>query len=141
MSETKSFALDFDLPFPPKKVWRALTEPALMAKWIMPNNLKDAPKLGDSFQFKFDGPANEWWDGITHCEVQALELHKRIQYTWRGGPLDTVVEWTLFETPDGTRLHLVHSGFKPTDGHAQGGAEMGWKQKSKTLAKILGELS
>lgn len=139
MSDQTEFALDFDLPFPPKKVWRALTEPALMAKWIMPTDLVEA-KVGEKFKFT-SGYSSQWWDGIVHCEVKALELHKRIQYTWAGGPLDTVVTWTLSETASGTRLHLEQSGFKPGDKQAFGGAKQGWASKIETLTKTLEELS
>ena len=29
-------SFEFDLNHPPKKVWRALTDPALLAQWLLP---------------------------------------------------------------------------------------------------------
>lgn len=48
--ETRSIALDYDLPHPPAKVWRALTEPGLLAKWLMATDLR--PPVGNRFTFK-----------------------------------------------------------------------------------------
>lgn len=35
-SQTETIAFEFDLRHPPEKVWRALTEPALLAEWLLP---------------------------------------------------------------------------------------------------------
>ena len=43
--ETQSIVVDYDLPYPPEKVWRALTEPELLAAWLMQNDIK--PQLED----------------------------------------------------------------------------------------------
>jgi uncharacterized protein YndB with AHSA1/START domain len=34
-AETQSISMEFDLPHPPAKIWRALTEPELLAAWLM----------------------------------------------------------------------------------------------------------
>ena len=50
-SQTDSLAFDFDLPHSPEKVWRALTDPALLAEWLLPViGLKLEP--GAAFTFK-----------------------------------------------------------------------------------------
>ncbi len=49
-AETQSIAMEYDLPHPPAKVWRALTEPELLAAWLMVNNMR--PLVGHSFTFK-----------------------------------------------------------------------------------------
>ncbi|MGH7475971.1 MAG: SRPBCC family protein [Longimicrobiales bacterium] len=124
-AETRSISLEYDLPHPPAKVWRALTEPELLEKWLMANNMR--PTIGHSFTFRSE--PTPWWDGIVHCEVLELEPFERLRYTWRGGPLDTVVTWTLTPTPSGgTRLVLEHSGFKPGDEAAFDGASQGWQR-------------
>ena len=77
-------------PHPPAKVWRAVTEPELLAAWLMSNDM--GPLVGQTFTFR-DKPMR-WWDGIVHCEVLEIDLHKRLRYSWRAGALDTVVTWT-----------------------------------------------
>jgi uncharacterized protein YndB with AHSA1/START domain len=128
-ADTQSISLEYDLPHPPAKVWRALTEPELLAQWLMANDMR--PTVGHSFTFKAE--PTPWWDGIVHCEVLEIEPHKRLRYTWRSGPesspLDTVVTWTLTPTASGgTRLALEHSGFLSTNAFAFDGASKGWQR-------------
>jgi uncharacterized protein YndB with AHSA1/START domain len=35
-SRTESLSLEFDLRHSPEKVWRALTDPALLVEWLLP---------------------------------------------------------------------------------------------------------
>ena len=35
-SQSESISFDFDLQHPPEKVWRALTDPELLAQWLLP---------------------------------------------------------------------------------------------------------
>ena len=128
-AETKSISVKFDLPHPPVKVWRALTEPELLAEWLMATDMRAL--VGNSFTFKAE--PTPWWDGIVHCEVLEVDPPKRLRYTWRSGPepsgLDTVVIWTLTPTPSGgTRLALEHSGFLPANAFAFDGARKGWQR-------------
>jgi uncharacterized protein YndB with AHSA1/START domain len=39
-AETQSISMEYDLPYPPAKVWRALTEPELLAAWLMLNDMR-----------------------------------------------------------------------------------------------------
>lgn len=126
---TQSIRWEVEFSHRPEKVWRALTDPQLLALWLMRTDFQ--PMVGGRFTFRSD--PTPWWDGIVNSEVVALELHRRLQYTWKSGPdtspLDTVVTWTLTPTPSGgTRLTLEHTGFQPTQGHALGGARDGWKR-------------
>jgi uncharacterized protein YndB with AHSA1/START domain len=95
-------------PYPPERVWRALTDPEAIAQWLMPNNF--APRLGHKFMFT--SKPQPGWDGKTYCEVTELDPPRRLAYTWRGGPIDTLVTWTLEPVPEGTRLRLEHTGFR-----------------------------
>ncbi len=137
---TQSFSAQYDLPHPPAKVWRALTEPGLLARWLMPNDLR--PAVGETFTFKSD--PTPWWDGIVRCEVLEINPQKRIRYSWRSasGPsaLDTVVTWTLAPTPSGgTLLGLEHSGFRPADSQAFGGMTKGWPRLVGKLRVVLAQ--
>jgi uncharacterized protein YndB with AHSA1/START domain len=75
-------SVEYDLPHPPAKVWRTLTELELLAKWIMVNDMR--PVVGHRFTFK--AQPTPWWDGIVHSEVLEIDLHKRLHYSWRRGP-------------------------------------------------------
>jgi uncharacterized protein YndB with AHSA1/START domain len=138
-ADTQAISQQYDLPYPPAKVWRALTEPELLARWLMSTDLR--PVVGQSFTFKSE--PTPWWDGIVHCEVLESEPHQRLSYTWRSGPesspLDTVVTWTLTPTASGgTRLALEHSGFVPGNKFAFDGASTGWKRMvGERLSEVL----
>ncbi len=141
-AETQTISMNFDLPHPPAKVWRCLTEPALLAKWLMATDL--APVVGKVFTFK--APSGPGWDGTVNCEMQEVEPQKRIRYSWGGGGLEgTVVTWTLTPTESGgTLLHLEHSGFRRDKGQARffEGAKYGWQlMAGQRLGATLAELS
>lgn len=95
-------------PHPREKVWRALTEPELLARWLMPNDFE--ARVGHRFTFQAE-PA-PGFDGVVHCEVQELEPPVRLVLSWSGGPIDTVVTFVLEETPAGTTLTMEQSGFE-----------------------------
>jgi uncharacterized protein YndB with AHSA1/START domain len=114
MSDPKpddSVVVDCDLDHPPEKVWRALTEPELLAAWLLPNDIK--AEAGRRFTMRGAPGTDEPVD----CEVLAAEPPRLLRYSWRGRdgearPLDTVVTFTLDGTAaGGTRLRIVHSGF------------------------------
>ena len=142
MNKTETISLEYDLPHPPEKVWRALTDPDLLAKWLMANDIR--PVVGHRFTFRAE--PTPWWDGIVNCEVLEIEAHKRLRYSWRSGPqtspLDTVVVFTLTPTPSGgTRLALEHSGFIPGNAFALEGAKKGWQRMlGETLGSVLSRL-
>lgn len=125
-TQTQSLEFEFDLAHPAAKVWRTLTEPALLAKWVMPNDI--VPEVGRRFQFR--NQPTEWGDGIVDCEITLVEPPKRLSYTWAGGPpnmrIDTVVSYTLTPTETGTMLKIVQSGFVPGHRFAYEGARKGW---------------
>ena len=102
--------LRFEVVYPHaiEKVWRALTDSRAIAQWLMENDFE--PRLGRKFQF-WSKP-QPGWDGTSHCEVIELDPPRRIAYTWRGGPIDTVLRITLEPVAGGTRLVLEHTGFR-----------------------------
>lgn len=92
--------------FAPERVWRALTDAAAIARWLMPNNFE--PKVGHKFQFQDPNPHG---GGVINCEVLELDEPRKLVYTWDARGMNTVVTWTLEAVPGGTRLRLVHTGF------------------------------
>jgi uncharacterized protein YndB with AHSA1/START domain len=136
-SQTESISFEFDLPHSPEKVWRALTEPALLAEWLLPVfDLK--LERGAAFTFKTQPVAG--WDGIVQCRIAELETHRKLSYDWGVGDMATVVTFTLTPTTSGTRLTLVHSGFKPAQKKNFGGARYGWKMMGGKLVDLLGRI-
>src|SRR5579872_3213811 len=118
-SQSATISLEFDLPHKPEKVWRALTEPALLAEWLLPVVNMNLER-GAAFTFKTMPVGG--WDGIVHCRVADIDVNKKLSYDWGVGDMATVVTFTLEPTATGTRLSLVHSGFKPEQKHNFGGA-------------------
>ena len=105
--------LDEAIGAPPERVWRALTEPDLLARWLAPNDIRAI--VGERFTLRPGGAIGQQ---PIDCEVLEAEPPERLSYRWRGGEpgppdaLDTVVTWIIEPTADGgTRLRLIHDGF------------------------------
>ena len=138
-SQSESIGFEFDLHHSPEKVWRALTEPELLAQWLLPAlDLELEP--GAAFTFKTQPYPG--WDGTVNCRFLEIEAQKKLSYTWVVGfGLDTVVTFTLTPTASGTRLSLVQSGFKPDQKQSFGGARYGWTMMGGKLVDLLETLS
>ncbi|MBA2116272.1 SRPBCC family protein [Bremerella alba] len=133
-SQTETLLFVFDLKHPPEKVWRALTDPELLAQWLLPVvDLRPVP--GQAFIFK--APPQPGWDGMVHCRLLEAELHQKISYTWTVGEMDTVVTFTLSQTESGTHVTLMHAGFKPDQKKNFGGARYGWQLMGEKLIELL----
>ena len=133
-AQTDSISFEFDLRHSPKKVWRALTDPTLLAEWLLPAiDFKLEP--GAAFTFKTQPYPG--WDGTVQCRILEIEEPRRISYAWVVVDLDTVVTFTLTPTESGTRLSLVQSGFKPEQKQNFGGARYGWKMMGGKLVDLL----
>ena len=139
--QTDAITFEFDLGHPPEKVWRALTNPVLLEEWLLPvTGFKPEPGTKFTFQTQpFPG-----WDGKVDCRVLESEPQRRLSYAWCVGGelgLDTVVTFTLEPTEEGTRLHLVQSGFKPEQKQNFGGARYGWKMMGGKLVDVRARLA
>ncbi len=51
-TETRSVVVEREIPFPPEKIWRALTQPHLIEEWLMKSDFK--PVVGHRFDFRAD---------------------------------------------------------------------------------------
>jgi uncharacterized protein YndB with AHSA1/START domain len=134
-TETRSVVVEREVPFPPEKLWRALTQPHLIEEWLMKNDFK--PLVGHRFNLRGD------WGGVLDCEVLAVEPNKTLSYTWNfthddaAYNLKSVVTFTLTKTSTGTHLRMEQSGFRPDQKQAYGGANAGWQQFFAKLEQIL----
>ena len=135
-TETRAVVVEREFPFPPEKLWHALTQPHLIADWLMQNDF--APVIGHKFNLRGE------WGGVLDCEVLAIEPNKCLSYTWNHAHDDaafnlaSVVTFTLTPTAAGTHLRMEQAGFKPDQNQAYGGAKFGWQKFFGNLEQLLG---
>jgi uncharacterized protein YndB with AHSA1/START domain len=131
---TRTLVIERVFPHPPEKLWRALTESPLLAQWLLQNDFE--PTVGHKFQFRNQPMPN--WDGVIDCEVLVVEPLKQLSYTWSALGLDSVVLFTLTPAEGGAHLRMEHSGFRPDQQQAYGGAKYGWQRFFDNLEHMLG---
>src|SRR5262245_52063144 len=85
-----------------------------------------APQVGRRFRFRAKPVMG--WSGVVDCEVLALDPPKRMECRWKSDVIDTTVTFTLEPVADGTRLRLVHDGFKGLRGLFVSWMMRGWKR-------------
>ena len=132
-SETRSVVVEREFPFPPEKIWRALTQPHLIEEWLMKNDFM--PVVGH--RFNLSRTPRPDLNIVLNCQVLVVEPNKTLSYTWGGLGLKSVVTWTLTPTSSGTRLRMEQSGFRPDQRQAYGGARSGWPQFLANLEQVL----
>ena len=134
-TETRSVVVEREFAHPPEKIWRALTQPHLIAEWLMKNDFM--PVVGHRFNLSGD------WGGVLDCEVLAIEQNRTLSYTWNFAhddaayALKSVVTFTLTPTSKGTHLRMEQVGFRPDQKQAFGGAKAGWQQFFTNLEEVV----
>jgi uncharacterized protein YndB with AHSA1/START domain len=116
-----SIELDQFIARSPAKVWRALTEPELLARWWAEGDIK--PVVGHRFTLDMGA-----W-GQQPCEILEAEPEKLLRYTFAEQDLDTTITFRLEPEGDGTRLFFTHAGFNldsPRGRSALEGMGNGW---------------
>jgi uncharacterized protein YndB with AHSA1/START domain len=131
--ETLSVVVERELAFPPEKIWRALTQPHLIAEWLMKNDFK--PVVGHLFTLRMDPQPH--WNGVIDCQVITVEPNKTLSYAWGALGLGTVVTFTLTPTPIGTHLRMEQTGFRPDQPQNYQGAKYGWQNFFARLDQVL----
>ena len=125
---TRTVVVERDIPFPPEKIWRALTLPHLIEEWLMKSDFM--PTLDHRFKFSAD------W-GSVDCQVTAVEPNKTLSYTWAAYGLESVVTWTLTPSGRGTLLRMEQAGFRTDQEQAFQGAHYGWNKFFANLEQVL----
>lgn len=134
-TETRTVVVEREMPHPPEKLWRALTQPHLIQEWLMKNDFK--PVVGHRFNLRGE------WGGVLDCEVLAIEPHRTLSYTWDHAHddaafnLKSVVTFTLTPTGSGTLLRVEQAGFRPDQKQAHGGARFGWQKFLTDLEQVM----
>jgi uncharacterized protein YndB with AHSA1/START domain len=132
-TETRSVVVERELPFPPEKIWRALTQPHLIEEWLMKNDFN--PVVGHRFNLRRNPKPDV--NIVVDCQVLIVEPNKTLSYTWAAFDLKGVVTWTLTPTSTGTHLRMEQSGFRPDQKLAYGGARGGWQKFLANLEQVL----
>jgi uncharacterized protein YndB with AHSA1/START domain len=134
MTETRTLVMERDFAHAPDKLWRAITQPHLIAEWLMPNDFVAEP----GHRFTLQSQAFPGWSGRIDCEVQEIEPGRQLSYSWNTGGgeeamprFESVVTLTIEPVGSGTRLRMEQTGF--TNDNNYNGANYGW-------AKFLGKL-
>lgn len=126
--DTRTVVIEREFAHPPERLWRALTQPHLIAEWLMRNDF--APVMGHRF-----GLHGDW--GSVDCEVLEIEPNARLSYTWNAMGLESVVTWTLPPSAGGTHLRMEQAGFRADQDQAFHGAQAGWRKFFDNLEATL----
>jgi uncharacterized protein YndB with AHSA1/START domain len=130
-TETLAVVIEREIPYPPERIWRALSQPHLIEEWLMKNDFTSV--VGQRFTLRAD------W-GVVDCQVLAVEPSKTLSYTWCAYGLKSVVTWTLTPTSTGTHLRMEQSGFRPDQPQAYQGAKAGWPRFLAALEQVLARM-
>jgi uncharacterized protein YndB with AHSA1/START domain len=136
MTTTRTLVIEKEMPHPPEKIWRALTQGPLIKEWLMDNDFE--PVVGHRFQFRSTPVPN--WDGIIDSQVLVIEPNKKLSYSWGTMGMESVVTWTLTPTDAGTRLRMEQSGFGPDQDAAYKGANYGWQKFIGNMERVVAGL-
>jgi uncharacterized protein YndB with AHSA1/START domain len=130
-AETRSVVVEREIPHPPEKIWRALTQPHLIEEWLMKNTFK--PVVDHRFSLTAD------WGGVD-CQVRTIEPNRTLSYRWDTKDLESIVTWTLTPSGNGTRLRMEQVGFRADQEPYYRGATVGWKRYLAALEEVLARI-
>ena len=137
MTATRSLVIEKELPHPVGKVWRALTQGALIKEWLMDNDFQ--PVVGHKFNFRSTPMPN--WNGVIDSEVLVVEPNNKLSYSWSSLGLESVVVWTLVATSGGTLVRMEQSGFRSDQTREYQGANYGWQKFFEGLERVTAGLT
>ena len=133
---SRSLVIEREMPHPPEKIWRALTQGPLIEEWLMKNDFQ--PVVGHHFSFRATPVPN--WSGVIDSEVLEIEPHSRLSYSWSTMGMMSVVTWTLTPTKAGTHIRMEQTGFRSEQDAAYKGATYGWTKFIGNLERVVGGL-
>jgi uncharacterized protein YndB with AHSA1/START domain len=136
-ASVRTLVIERKLSHPASKVWRALTQGALMEEWLMKNDFQ--PVVGHRFTFRAE--PNPHWNGIVECQVLTVEPNERLSYTWGSLGLGSTVTFTLTPVDGGVLLRMEQTGFRPDQEQAYQGAKYGWKRFLDGLERVVDKLT
>ncbi len=83
-----------DYPHPRPKVWRALTDPALIPLWTATGAGGRPEGFGTTVgtKFQFVAKPKPGWSGVVDCEVLEVNEPSLLRYSWTGDEGGDVTE-------------------------------------------------
>jgi uncharacterized protein YndB with AHSA1/START domain len=120
---SRSLVIEREMPHPPEKIWRALTQGALLEEW-----------------FRFRSTPVPGWDGVINSEVLEIEPNSRLSYSWETMGTMSVVTWTLTPSQGGTHLRFEQTGFRSEEDANYKGANYGWTKFIGNMERVVGGL-
>jgi uncharacterized protein YndB with AHSA1/START domain len=133
---SRSLVIEREMPHPPEKIWRALTQGPLIEEWLMKNDFQ--PVVGH--QFSFRSTPVPGWDGIIQSEVLTIEPNSKLSYSWGTMGMTSLVTWTLTPTKAGTHVRMEQTGFRSEEDAAYKGATYGWTKFIGKMEQVVGGL-
>src|SRR5271155_1823665 len=85
---TRTLVIEREMPHPPEKIWRALTEGALLKEWLLENDFE--PTVGHKFRFR--------------ATPEELERRNRLRSPDRRTPQEALLQLGLFGDGEHRRL-------------------------------------
>ncbi|MDJ0363096.1 SRPBCC domain-containing protein [Rhodococcus sp. H29-C3] len=124
---------------PPEVVWGGITEPDLLAQWLMRPVGFDTT-IGNRFILAVPTRPT----GEIACEILRVRQGERLGYSWvdlrAPSPARWTLDFSLASQGRGTRLLLTHAGFDISDRKqkmARNALERGWKVALSKLNDVL----
>jgi uncharacterized protein YndB with AHSA1/START domain len=105
-------SLDVDLPHPPERIWRALTDRRLLDEWFMQSDME--PREGATFRAFPLGIAG--FTGPFEIDLIEVAAPRRIRLRMRGEQLHADMTWDIEPQEQGSRLRVSQSGFLGVNG-------------------------
>jgi uncharacterized protein YndB with AHSA1/START domain len=107
-------------PHSPAKVWRAVTDPALIPLWTATGagGRPEGFAATAGTKFRFVAKPKPGWSGVVNCEVLEASEPTLLRYSWAGddGGDVTEVAYLLEPHDGGTRFTYTHTGFTGVGG-------------------------
>jgi uncharacterized protein YndB with AHSA1/START domain len=130
----RTLVVEKEMPHPPEKIWRALTQAPLIEAWLMANDFQ--PVVGHKFTLRATPMPN--WNGVIDSEVLAIDPYQRLSYRWNSMGMESVVTWTLTPSTNGTHVRMEQSGFRSEEDANYKGARYGWQKFVGSLERVVG---
>jgi uncharacterized protein YndB with AHSA1/START domain len=102
---------------PAERLWRAITAPDEVSKW-MDYPVKIDLRVGGDWYVDFTQTDDSELKGI----IVRIEEGRVLAYAWGR----TVCEWTVSDAEDGCTYAFVQNGLEPSDGETPEGYAAGW---------------